>query len=50
VRGNRIFWFCCEERPSVLEAGRETFVKAYKGRYFAATHLDALMHALRRVR
>jgi len=50
VRGNRIFWFCCEERPSVLEAGREALVKAYRGHYFPATHLTQLMNALRRVR
>jgi hypothetical protein len=50
VRGNRIFWFCCEERPSVLESGRELFVQQYRGHYFPATHLTQLMHALRRVR
>lgn len=50
VRGNRIFWFCCEERPSVLESGREQFVKEYRGHYFPATHLNQLMHAMRRVR
>jgi hypothetical protein len=50
VRGNRIFWFCCEERPSVLESGRETFVKRFKGHYYPATTLGQLMHALRRVR
>ncbi|HKI99290.1 MAG TPA: hypothetical protein VKB51_12530 [bacterium] len=50
VRGNRIYWFCCEERPSVLEHGRETFVKKFRGHYHPATHLGQLMNALRRVR
>jgi hypothetical protein len=50
VRGNRLYWFCCEERPSVLESGREQFVKAYKGHYFTANNLGQLLHALRRVR
>jgi hypothetical protein len=50
VRGNRIYWFSCEERPAVLESGRETFVKDYRGHYFAATHLTQLLGALRKVR
>ena len=50
VRGNRIYWFCCEERPAVLEAGREQLVKEYRGHYYPATHLTQLMTALRRVR
>jgi hypothetical protein len=50
VRGNRIFWFCCEERGPVLESGREQLVTQYRGHYFPATHLTQLMHALRRVR
>jgi len=50
VRGNRIYWFCCEERPAVLESGRETLVKAFKGHYHPATSLTRLMRALRRVR
>ena len=49
-RGNRIFWFGCEERASVLEAGRETFVRQYKGKYFAANHITQLMRAMGRVR
>ncbi len=50
VRGNRIYWFCCEERPAVLEAGREQLVRQYRGHYYPATHLSQLMTALRRVR
>jgi hypothetical protein len=49
-RGNRIFWFCCEERATVLEAGRETFVHEYKGKYFPATQVTQLMRAMGRVR
>lgn len=49
-RGNKIYWFCCEERPSVLERERETFVSRYKGRYFPATTIDQLMRAMARVR
>ena len=50
IRGNRIYWFCCEERPTVLEQGRDYFVKNYKGKYFPATELDGLMKAMRKVR
>ncbi len=50
IRGNKIYWFCCEERPTVMESSREFFVKNYKGRYFPATHLHSLMKAMRRVR
>ncbi|MCZ6729340.1 MAG: hypothetical protein O7C61_06495 [SAR324 cluster bacterium] len=50
LRGNRIYWFCCEERPEVMESSREYFVKHYKGRYFPATHLHSLMKAMGRVR
>lgn len=50
LRGNKIYWFCCEERPSVMESSREYFVKHYKGHYFPATNLHRLMHAMRRVR
>jgi len=50
IRGNRIFWFCCEERPDVLEHQRETFVKRYKGKYFPATSLQQLLKAIARVR
>ena len=50
IRGNRIYWFCCEERPEVLEHQRETFVKRYKGKYFPATSLQQLLKAIARVR
>jgi hypothetical protein len=50
VRGNKIYWFCCEERPSVMNASRDFFVKQYKGHYLPATNLDALMKAMGRVR
>ncbi len=50
LRGNKIYWFCCEERPAVLESSRDFFVKHYKGRYFPANHLHSLMKAMRRVR
>ena len=50
VRGNKIYWFSCEERPSVLDSQRDTFVKHYKGRYLPATNLAALMKAMGRVR
>jgi hypothetical protein len=50
VRGNRLYWFCCEERPAVLQAERERFVKQYRGHYHPATHIGQLMQALRRVR
>ncbi len=49
-RGNRIYWFCCEERPAVLESNRESFVHGYKGHYFPATHLKSLMRQMARVR
>ncbi len=50
IRGNRIYWFCCEERPEVLEHQRETFVRRYKGKYFPATSLQQLLKAIARVR
>jgi hypothetical protein len=50
VRGNKIYWFSCEERPTVLESERDFFVKHYKGHYLPATHLAALMKAMGRVR
>lgn len=50
VRGNRIFWFSCEERPPVLENNRETLVRKFKGRYLPATNLASLMKAMRKVR
>jgi len=50
VRGNKIYWFCCEERPSVLDSQRDFFVRQYKGHYLPAPHLAALMKALGRVR
>jgi hypothetical protein len=50
VRGNKIYWFCCEERPSVLEHDREYFLKHFKGHYFPATNLQNLMKAMRKVR
>jgi hypothetical protein len=50
VRGNKIFWFCCEERESVLGSQRDFFVKHYKGHYFPAANLEALMRAMGRVR
>jgi hypothetical protein len=49
-RGNKIYWFCCEERPSVLQDQREFFVKNYRGFYFPAPNLERLMVAMRRVR
>lgn len=50
VRGNKIYWFCCEDRPSVMEQSREIFVKRFKGRYLPATTLNQLMIAMRKVR
>jgi hypothetical protein len=50
VRGNKIFWFCCEERPGVLDSQRDFFVKHYKGHYLPANNLDELMKAMGRVR
>ena len=49
-RGNRIYWFSCEERPSVMEMNRETLVRQYRGHYLPATNLNELMQAMRRVR
>ena len=50
LRGNKIYWFCCEERPMVLESQRDYFVKHYKGHYLPAANMNRLMHAMRRVR
>lgn len=50
VRGNRIYWFSCEERPQVLERNRDLFVRNYRGHYHPAMNLDALMRAMGRVR
>ena len=50
LRGNKIYWFCCEERPTVMESNREFFVKHFKGHYLPAIHLHSLMKAMRRVR
>jgi hypothetical protein len=50
VRGNKIYWFSCEERPSVIESERARFLKGYKGHYLPATNLAALMKAMGRVR
>jgi len=50
VRGNKIYWFSCEERPQVLEMHREEFLKTYKGKYFPATNLGQLFKAMGRVR
>ena len=50
VRGNKIYWFCCEERPGILDAQRDYFVKHYKGHYLPATHLEGLMKAMGKVR
>jgi hypothetical protein len=50
LRGNKIYWFCCEERPTVMESNREYFVKQFKGHYLPAIHLHSLMKAMRRVR
>ena len=50
LRGNKIYWFCCEERPTVMESNREYFVKHFKGHYLPAIHLHSLMKAMRRVR
>ena len=49
-RGNRIYWFSCEERPQVLERNREFFVKNFKGHYHAANDLHRLMRVMARVR
>ena len=49
-RGNRIYWFCCEERPQVMEHGRESLVHHFKGHYLPATNITQLMKAMRRVR
>jgi hypothetical protein len=49
-RGNRIYWFCCEERPPVLESQRENFVRNYKGKYFAANQIQQLMRQMGKVR
>ena len=50
LRRNKIYWFCCEERPEVLELNREQFVKDFKGRYFPANNPQQLMKAIARVR
>ena len=50
MRGNRIYWFSCEERPDVMEYQRETFVKEYRGHYHPANDLGTLMRAMGRVR
>jgi hypothetical protein len=49
-RGNRIYWFCCEERPLVLEQQRDYFVKHYRGHYAVTPDMQRLMHAMQRVR
>jgi hypothetical protein len=49
-RGNRLYWFCCEERPPVLESQREYFVRNYKGKYFPANQLPQLMRQMGKVR
>jgi hypothetical protein len=49
-RGNRIYWFCCEERAPVLESQREFFVRQYKGKYFAANQIQQLMRQMGKVR
>jgi hypothetical protein len=50
IRGNKIYWFSCEERPGVIDSQRDYFVKHYKGHYLPATNLEALMKAMGRVR
>ncbi len=50
IRGNKIYWFCCEERPTVLESERDYFVAHFKGHYLPATNLQNLMKAMRKVR
>ena len=50
IRGNRIYWFCCEERAQVLEMYREQFLKRFKGFYHPANNTAQLMKALGRVR
>ena len=47
---NKIYWFCCEERPFVLESNREFFVHNFRGHYFVTPTLNRLMHAMKRVR
>jgi len=49
-RGNRIYWFCCEERTPVLESQREFFVRNYKGKYFPANQIQQLMRQMGKVR
>lgn len=50
LRGNRIYWFSCEERPEVLNFGREKLVTHFKGVYLPANNMEQLMKAMRRVR
>lgn len=50
ARGNKIYWFCCEERLQVLRPAQAIFVRSYKGKYHPATNLGQLMDAMRRVR
>ena len=50
VRGNKIYWFSCEERPGVMDSQRNYFVKQYKGHYLPANSLESLMKAMGRVR
>lgn len=50
VRGNKIYWFSCEERPVVLESHRNLLVKGFKGHYFPAVDMNQLMRAMKRVR
>jgi hypothetical protein len=47
---NKIYWFCCEERPFVLESNRDYFVHNFRGHYFVTPTLNKLMHAMKRVR
>ena len=50
LRGNRIYWFSCEQRPETLEYGRERLLRDFKGHYMPANNLEQLMKAMRRVR
>jgi hypothetical protein len=50
TRGNKIYWFCCEERLQVLQPSRGYFLRHYKGKYLPSTNLGQLMAAMRRVR
>ena len=47
--GSRIYWFCSEERPHTLSAGKRVLAE-FKGTYLPANNMEQLMKAMRRVR